>query len=83
MPIAGYLLQTCGYALALLSPACALYALCCPARHRQPVPYGCICCSPYTLPGSYIFSQTLFSMRMGIDTPLMGAIIAGAHQTGC
>ncbi|PRW58410.1 sulfate transporter [Chlorella sorokiniana] len=29
--------------------------------------------------GSYIFSQTLFSMRMGIDTPLMGAIIAVAE----
>jgi len=27
--------------------------------------------------GSYIFSQTLFSMRMGVDMPLMGAIIAG------
>jgi SulP family sulfate permease len=27
--------------------------------------------------GSYIFSQTLFSMRMGVDTPLMGAIVTG------
>lgn len=29
--------------------------------------------------GSYIFSQTLFSLRMGVDTPLMGAIIATAE----
>ncbi len=50
MPIAGYLLQTCGYALALLSPACVLYALCCLARYCLPVSYGCICCSPYTTP---------------------------------
>jgi hypothetical protein len=27
--------------------------------------------------GSYIFSQTLFSLRMGVDSPLMGAIVAG------
>ena len=27
--------------------------------------------------GSYIFSQTTFSMRMKVDTPLMGAIVTG------
>lgn len=27
--------------------------------------------------GSYIFSQTLFSLRMGVDSPVMGAIVAG------
>ena len=32
--------------------------------------------------GSYIFSQTLFSMRMGVDTPLMGAIVTGG-PAGC
>ena len=31
------------------------------------------------LPGSYIFSQTLFSMRLGVDSPLMGAIIVAAE----
>lgn len=31
-------------------------------------------CAPY----SYIFSQTLFNMRMGVDSPLMGCIIIGA-----
>lgn len=32
--------------------------------------------------GSYIFSQTLFSMRMGVDSPLMGAIVAGGRPGG-
>ncbi|KAL4419479.1 hypothetical protein ABPG77_008281 [Micractinium sp. CCAP 211/92] len=29
--------------------------------------------------GSYIFSQTLFSMRLGVDSPLMGLIVAAAE----
>lgn len=29
------------------------------------------------LTGSYLFSQTLLSRRLGVDSPLMGAIIAG------
>ena len=29
--------------------------------------------------GSYIFSQTIFSMRAGICTRIHGAVIAGAH----
>jgi SulP family sulfate permease len=32
--------------------------------------------------GSYIFSQTLFSMRMGVDTPLMGIMLAGGQRRG-
>lgn len=27
--------------------------------------------------GSYIFSQTLFSLKMSVDTPLMGILLAG------
>ena len=33
------------------------------------------------LTGSYIFSQTIFSMRAGVHTRVHGAIIAGTDRT--
>ncbi|KAL4431193.1 hypothetical protein ABPG75_006449 [Micractinium tetrahymenae] len=36
-------------------------------------------CGGVGFTGSYIFSQTLFSMRMGVDSPLMGIIVAAAE----
>ena len=33
--------------------------------------------------GSYIFSQTLFGSRMGVDSRLMGCILTGAWQQQC
>lgn len=46
--------------------------------HRPPCqpayPPACVVTS---LPsGSYIFSQTLFALRMGVNSPIMGAIIS-------
>ena len=32
------------------------------------------------LTGSYIFSQTVFSLRGGVTTRLQGFVIAGIHQ---
>lgn len=36
-------------------------------------------CAGVGFTGSYIFSQTLFSLRMGVSTPVMGTIIALAE----
>lgn len=36
-------------------------------------------CGGVGFTGSYIFSQTLFGMRMGVDSPLMGVIVAAAE----
>lgn len=32
--------------------------------------------------GSYIFSQTLFNLKMGVDSPVMGIIVVGGF-CGC